>query len=67
MESTCHMSPARSHHQEQPSLQVQPAWQVRPALPRAMSSVSKTSLPTCTTLTNEIYQGNISLIEWMKL
>jgi hypothetical protein len=61
------MSPARSHHQARPSLQVQPAWQVQPALPRAMSSVPKTSLPTCTTWTNEIYQGNISLIEWMKL
>jgi hypothetical protein len=41
--------------------------QVRPALPRAMSSVPIESFPTCTTWMNENDQGNIGLIEWMKL
>jgi hypothetical protein len=36
-------------------------------LPRATSSLLNTSFPTCTTWMNEIYQGNVGLIEWMKL
>jgi hypothetical protein len=35
MEPTCHTSQARTHHQARPALQVQLAWQVRPALPGA--------------------------------
>jgi hypothetical protein len=67
MEPTCHKSQARPHHQARPTLQVRPAWQVRPALPRATSSVPNTSFPACTTWMNKIYQGNVSLIKWMKL
>jgi hypothetical protein len=61
MESTWRMSQARPHHQARPALQV------RPALPRATSSVPNTSFPVCTTWMKEIYQGNVGLIEWMKL
>jgi hypothetical protein len=41
--------------------------QARPALSRATYWVPNTSFPTCTTWMNEIYQGNVGLIEWMKL
>jgi hypothetical protein len=41
--------------------------QVRPHLPRATCLVPNTSFPACTTWMNEIDQGNIGLIEWMKL
>jgi hypothetical protein len=61
MEPTCHTSQARPHHQARPALQV------RPALSRAMSWVPNTSFLTCTTWMNDIYQGNVGLIEWMKL
>jgi hypothetical protein len=73
MEPTYDTSQARPHHQAWPALQVQPAWQVwpalqvRPPLPRATSSVPNTSLPACTTWMNEICQGNIGLLELMKL
>jgi hypothetical protein len=67
MEPTCHMSQARPHHHARPVLQVQPTWQVRPALARATTLVPNTSFPTCTTWMNEIDQGNVGLIEWMKL
>jgi hypothetical protein len=67
MELTCHTSQARPHHQAQPALQVRPAWQVQSTLPRATSSVPNASFPACTTWMNEIYQGNIGLIEWIKL
>jgi hypothetical protein len=72
-EPTCHTSQARSHHQARPAVQVRPAWQVRPVLPgaaapaRAMSPVQVKSFPACTTWMNKIDQGNIGLIEWMKL
>jgi hypothetical protein len=61
MEPTCHKSQARLHHQARPTLQV------RPALPRATSSLSNTSFPMCTTWMNEIDEGNVGVIEWMKL
>jgi hypothetical protein len=41
--------------------------QVRPHLPCATSPVPITPFPVCTTWMNEIDQGNIGLIEWMKL
>jgi hypothetical protein len=41
--------------------------QVWPQLPRATSLVWVTSLPACTTWMNKIDQGNVGLIEWMKL
>jgi hypothetical protein len=41
--------------------------QVQLALPRASSLVPNASFPACTTWMNEIYQGNVSLIELMKL
>jgi hypothetical protein len=41
--------------------------QVRLHLPRATSLVPNTSFPVCTTWMNEIDQGNVGLIEWMKL
>jgi hypothetical protein len=41
--------------------------QLRPHLPRATSPVLITFFPVCTTWMNEIDQGNVSLIEWMKL
>jgi hypothetical protein len=73
MEPTCHMSQAWQHHQAQSALQVQPAWQVRPALAGAagpapcLSLLPNTSFPACTTWMNEIDQGNVGLIKWMKL
>jgi hypothetical protein len=67
MEPTCHKSLARPHHQARPALQVWSSWKVWPALPRGTSSVLNTSFPACTTWMNEIYQGNIGVIEWMKL
>jgi hypothetical protein len=42
-------------------------WQVRSHLPRATSSIPITSFPACTTWMNKINQGNVGLIEWMKL
>jgi hypothetical protein len=41
--------------------------QVQSHLPRATSSVPITSFPACTTWMNKIDQGNVDLIEWMKL
>jgi hypothetical protein len=41
--------------------------QVWSHLPRATSSLPNTSFPVCTTWMNEIDQGKVSLIEWMKL
>jgi hypothetical protein len=55
MEPTCHTSQARLHHQ------------ARLHLPSATSPVPIKSFPVCTTWMNEIDQGNVSLIEWMKL
>jgi hypothetical protein len=65
--------------QVRPAWQVRLALQVRSALlgatgpagaaapaPRHVSGPSHV-LPVCTTLLNKIYQGNVGLIEWMKL
>jgi hypothetical protein len=41
--------------------------QVRPHLPYATSSVPIKSFPTWTTWMNNIDQGNVDLIKWMKL
>jgi hypothetical protein len=41
--------------------------QVQPTLHRATSLVPIESFPACTTWMNEIDQGNVGLIEWMKL
>jgi hypothetical protein len=35
--------------------------------PRAMYPVPNISFPTCTTWMNKVDQGNVGLIEWMKL
>jgi hypothetical protein len=73
MEPTCQTSQARPHHQARPALQVRSAWQLRPALqvrphlPQATSLVPIKSFPVCTTWMNEIDQGNVGLIELMKL
>jgi hypothetical protein len=61
MEPMCHTSQARPHHQAWSALQLQLH------LPRATSSVPIKSFPACTTWMNEIDQGNVGLIEWMKL
>jgi hypothetical protein len=61
MEPTCHTSQAR-----RPYRCGRPC-QERPALPCATSSVLNTCFPVCTTSMNEIYQGNVSLIKWIKL
>jgi hypothetical protein len=61
MKPTCHTSQAKPHHQ------------ARRALPGASAPAPyhvlgpKHFLPLCTTWMNEVDQGNVGLIEWMKL
>jgi hypothetical protein len=68
LEPTCHTGYARPHHQARLALQV------RPALPGAAAPAPwlvlgpmHLSSPAGTTWMNEIDQGNVGLIEWMRL
>jgi hypothetical protein len=66
-EPMCHMSQARRHHQAWPVLQVRPALPGATAPAPCPSPVQVKSFPACTTWMNKIDQGNVGLIEWMKL
>jgi hypothetical protein len=61
LEPTCPMNKVRPNNYAQPALQV---W---PHLPRGLCLVQSTSSPAGTTLMNEIDQGNVGLIERMRL